>query len=226
MRTALLRRLTLIGVAGAGIALTAAGVAGASTTAAPNAQDKAFLVAAHQSNLAEIAAGKAAQAKATTSVVREHGALFIADHTRLDAGLQKTASTLGVDLPAAPSAAQQASLAAVTAKSGAAFDAAWLQQQLASHQASLALGNTELAKGSDPAAITVAKTAAPVVKMHLSMLGEATGTNPSGVNAGTGGQAAGGTGGIRTGWVLLGLGLVAAAGSLSLVRPRRGTATS
>ena len=74
--------------------------------------------------------------------------------------------------------------------------------------------------------LALAKTAAPVVQSHLSMLEEATGTAPSGANAGTGGQAADGSDGVNTGWVLLGLGLVAAAGSLTLVRPRRGAAAS
>jgi putative membrane protein len=220
-----LRRLALIGAAGAGIALTAAGVAGATTTAAPNAQDRAFLVAAHQSNLAEIAAGTAAQKQATTSVVREHGQIFIRDHTRLDANVQQVAKTLGVQLPSAPNATQQAQLAAVSAKSGSAFDSAWLTQQLASHRASLALGNTELAAGSDPTVKGLATASAPVVKSHLAMLEQATGTSPTGVNAGTGGQAATAPGGIRTGWVLLGLGLVAAAGSLSLLRPRRASSS-
>ena len=218
MRTSL-RRLALIGVAGAGLALTAVGVAGASTsTVAPNAQDRAFLVAAHQSNLAEIAAGQSAQQKATTQVVKEHGQIFIRDHTRLDATVKQVASQLGVELPNAPSEAQRASLAAVNAKSGSAYDAAWLTQQLASHRASLAAGTKELAQGSDATVKGVASASAPVVKMHLAMLEEATGTAPSGANAGTGGQAADGSGGINTGWVLLGLGLVAAAGSLSLVR--------
>jgi putative membrane protein len=217
-----LRRLALIGVAGAGIALTAAGVAGATTTAAPNAQDRAFLVAAHQSNLTEIAAGKAAQQKATTDVVRQHGELFIRDHTRLDASLQQVAKTLNVTLPTTPNAAQRATLASVSAKSGSAFDSAWLTSQLAGHKAAKAVGAKELASGSDASVLGLAKTAAPVVQMHLTMLEQATGT-PTGVNAGTGGQAATAPGGIRTSWVLIGLGLVAAAGSLTLIRPRRAT---
>ena len=221
MRTSL-RRLALIGIAGAGLALTATGVAGATTTtAAPNAVDRAFLVGAHQSNLAEIAAGRAAQQKATTDVVRQHGEIFIRDHTRLDANVRQVAARLGVELPNAPSPAQQAQLAAVSAQSGAAFDRAWLTQQLASHRASLALGNTELAQGADATVKGLASASAPVIKMHLSMLEQATGT-PSSVDAGTGGQAAS-SGGIREGWVLLGLGLVAAAGALTLVRPRRTT---
>lgn len=219
MKTAL-RRLALIGVAGAGLALTAAGVAGATTTAAPNAQDRAFLVAAHQSNLTEIAAGKAAQQKATTDVVRQHGELFIRDHTRLDASLQQVAKTLDVTLPTTPNAAQRATLASVSAKSGSAFDSAWLTSQLAGHKAAKADGAKELASGSDAAVLGLDKTAAPVVQMHLTMLEQATGT-PTGVNAGTGGQAATAPGGVRTSWVLIGLGLIAAAGSLTLIRPRR-----
>lgn len=220
-----LRRLALIGVAGAGIALTAAGVAGATTTAAPNAQDRAFLVAAHQSNLTEIAAGKAAQAKATTDVVRQHGELFIRDHTRLDASLQTVAKNLGVDLPSTPNAAQRATLASVSAKSGSAFDSAWLTSQLAGHRAAKAAGATELANGSDASVLTLAKTAAPVVQSHLTMLEQATGTSPTGANAGTGGQAASTSGGIRTSWVLIGLGLLAAAGSIVLIRPRQATSS-
>jgi putative membrane protein len=217
-----LRRLALIGAAGAGLALTAAGVAGA-TTAAPSGQDRAWMVAAHQSNLTEITAGQAAQQKATTSVVKEHGQLFIRDHTRLDASLQALAKSKGVTLPSTPNAQQRATLASVSAKSGSAFDSAWLTSQLAGHQQAKAGGQTEIANGSDPDVVAAAKAAAPVVQSHLTMLEQATGTAPTGVNGGTGGQAATAGGGIRTGWVLLGLGLLAAAASLTLLRGRRAT---
>jgi len=216
-----LRRLAVIGVAGAGLAITAVGVAGASTTAtAPSAQDRAWMVAAHQSNLTEIQAGQAAQQKATTNVVKEHGQLFIRDHTRLDASLQTLAKSKGVTLPSTPNAQQRATLASVSAKSGSAFDAAWLSSQLAGHRQAKADGQTEIANGSDAQVVAAAKAAAPVIQSHLTMLEQATGTAPTGVNGGTGGQAATAPGGIRTGWVLLGLGLLAAAGSLSLFRRR------
>ncbi len=156
----------------------------------PNAQDRAFLVAAHQSNLTEIAAGRAAQQKATTDVVRQHGQIFIRDHARLDASLRQVAQQLNVDLPGEPNAQQQATLASVSAKSGAAFDQAWLTSQLAGHRAAKALGQKELSAGSDASVLALAKAAAPVIQMHLSMLEEATGTAPSGADAGTGGQAA------------------------------------
>lgn len=219
-----LRRVALIGMAGFGLALTSVGAAGASTsTAAPNAQDRAWLVAAHQSNLTEIAAGKAAQAKATTQVVKEHGELFIRDHTRLDANLTRVAQQLNVDLPSTPNAKQQSTLASVSAKSGAAFDAAWLTSQVAGHREAKAAGAKELAAGGDATVKNLASAAAPVVQSHLSMLETATGQSPSGANAGTGGQAATEPGGMRLGWTFMGLALIAGAGALALVRPRRAT---
>jgi putative membrane protein len=223
MRTSL-RRLAVIVTAGVGLAVTAVGAAGASTSAAaPNAQDRAFLVAAHQSNLTEIAAGRAAQQKGTTDVVRQHGQIFIRDHTRLDASLRQVAQRLNVDLPDEPNANQRASLASVSARSGSDFDNAWLASQVTSHRASKAAGAREIANGSDAAVIGLARTAAPVIQMHLTMLEQATGV-PSGADAGTGGQAASAAGGMRTGFVLVGIGLLAIAGMLAVLRPRRLTA--
>ena len=217
-----LRRAAVILTAGIGLALTAAGLAGTSAAAAaPSEQDRTWMVAAHQSNLTEIAAGKAAQQKATTDVVRQHGQIFIRDHTRLDASLRQLAQRLGVDLPSAPNPQQQATLKSVSAKSGAAFDQAWLTSQLAGHRQAKAAGQTEIANGSDASVKAAAQAAAPVIQMHLSMLEQATGTSPSGVNAGTGGQAATLPGGVQLGWVLVGLGLMAGAGGLVVVRPRR-----
>src|SRR5690349_24279135 len=76
--------------------------------AAPSDQDAAYLKAAHQSNLAEISGGKLAQQKGQSQQVKDLGARFVADHTKLDAAVQQTASQLGVDLPAAPNEKQQA----------------------------------------------------------------------------------------------------------------------
>jgi putative membrane protein len=180
------------------------------------------MAAAHQSNLAEIAAGKAALAKSSNAVVREHGQLFIRDHTRLDADLRRVAGELNVELPSQPSAAQRATLAEVSARSGAAFDAAWIRSQLAAHQQAKAGGQKELATGSDARVKRLASAAAPVIQMHLDMLVEATG-EVSGVAAGSGGQAASQPAGhTALGTALLGLGgLFAAAALVALGRRRR-----
>jgi putative membrane protein len=214
------RRLPLLAGAAA-LACAYLGLTTGVAAAAPSDQDRAFLVAAHQSNLTEIQAGKAALQKSSNDVVRRHGQLFIRDHTRLDADLRAVAQDLNVSLPSRPSAAQRATLATVSAQSGAAFDAAWLRSQLAGHRQARADGQRELAQGSDAQVKKLAQAAAPVIQMHLDMLEEATGS-ASGVAAGNGGQAATRPAGrTALGTTLLGLGGAFVAGAVALGRRRR-----
>jgi len=183
-----MRRATLV----LGAALSASLLFASPALAQVSAQDTEFMVAAHQSNLAEIAAGQAAQRQATTGTVRELGAMFIEMHTALDADLTAAAGQLGVQLPTEPNAQQRQELAAVAANAGAAFDTAWIAQQLGSHQRSQANGERELANGSDDTVIGLARASAPVIAQHLASLREAAGQYgvPTSVPGGTGGQAA------------------------------------
>jgi putative membrane protein len=214
------RRLTALAGAAA-LACTWVGLTAGTATAAQSAQDRAWMVAAHQNNLTEIQAGRAALAKSGNAVVREHGELFIRDHSRLDADLRAVAEDLNVELPSQPSPAQRATLASVSALSGSAFDAAWIRSQLAGHQKAKADGQKELAEGSDARVKELAQAAAPVIQMHLDMLVEATG-QVRGVAAGSGGQAAGQPGGhTALGAALLGLGGAFAAGAVVMARRRR-----
>ena len=110
-------RLTLAG------ALVLTGTAlGSPALAAGTAseQDSTWLVAAHQSNLAEIAAGTDAQQNATNADVKELGGMLGADHRQLDASVTALAEKYGVSLPDAPNAEQQAALAEVKSKTGEA----------------------------------------------------------------------------------------------------------
>lgn len=209
---------------GLGVALTALVTVAGTASAAPSQQDTAWMVSAHQSNLAEIAAGTAAQQSATTDTVKSLGQMFVQMHTDLDAKLTAAAQQLGVQLPDAPSPAQQQSLAAVTAKTGPAFDSAWIAQQLAAHQASRAAGQKELTQGSDPAVKALAEAAAPVVQQHLDSLKQAAGQYgvPTEVQAGSGGQAAAMPWSSGIGLALAAVGMVlVAAGALHLFRYRR-----
>lgn len=88
-------------------ALSAAMLLGATPAlAAPSDQDEAWMVAAHQSNLAEIAAGTAAQENGVSDHVREMGAMLIADHQALDADLSAAAQQFGVQRRTCPRLAQ------------------------------------------------------------------------------------------------------------------------
>jgi putative membrane protein len=219
MRT--LSRLVLVPVAVlATVALTAS-----PALAAPSDQDVTWMQAAHQGNLAEIAAGNAAQQQATTPEVKQLGAMFVQHHTELDTALTQAAQQLGVQLPGGPSPEQQQQLAAVRSQQGMAFDTAWIAQQIGAHVTTLAATRTELEAGSEPTVLELARTATPVVERHLAELRTAAAKYgvPTSVNGGSGGQAAD-DGRSALGWGIAGIGALAVlAGAAGLVR-RRATA--
>lgn len=187
-RHGMVRRALAVGA----VSLALLGIGATAASAAPSTQDTTWMAAAHQSNLTEIAAGKAAQEKAVSQDIKNLGAMFGQMHTALDADLTSAAKTMGVSLPDAPSAAQQATLASVGAKSGEAFDSAWVTSQIAGHRDTLAATTKEISSGADPAVVKLATAASPVVQQHLTELLALPGS-PSSVQAGNGGQAAGST---------------------------------
>ncbi|CAL9291214.1 DUF4142 domain-containing protein [Streptomyces sp. SudanB25_2051] len=143
--------------------LSLSGIAAAPALAAEAPPtDYAFLRAAHQGNLTEIAAGKDAQKNATTECVKHVGGVLVRDHTKLDAATRALADKLGVDLPMAPSPEQQRTLAAVMAKAGtSAYDTAWLKAQDAAHTKTLGMIDHQIAKGKDAEVTAAAKAARP-----------------------------------------------------------------
>jgi putative membrane protein len=147
------------------LALTTAPAAHAATTEL-NAQDKAYLQAVHQANLAEIAAGKLAQSKGSSRQVKDLGAMMVTDHTKLDAALRKVATAAKVSLPAAPSADQRAMQAKLASAPTGEFDAMYVSAQIVGHAEVMRLGAREEAAGRDAAVKKAAAEAAPIVVGH------------------------------------------------------------
>ena len=184
-------RLTVIGA----LALTGSALATpALASGTASQQDTSWLVAAHQSNLAEIAAGTDAQQNATNGDVKALGEHLVADHTTLDRSVTALAQKYGVTLPDAPNAEQQAALAEVKQKSGEAYDAAWVSSQLTGHLKTKAATAEELSEGEAADVVSAARTATPVVQRHideLASIADDLGLSvPVSVDGGTGGQAA------------------------------------
>ncbi|GGR36594.1 DUF4142 domain-containing protein [Streptomyces roseolus] len=164
-------RRRLLATAAAAVALCGISAPQALADAGVSGQDEMFLMRAHQGNLAEIAAGHDARKHAMSTCVKHVGAALVRDHTKLDADLKMLADKLDVTLPASPSAEQKKELAAVQAKAGGpAYDAAWLTTQDAAHRRTLALIDQEIKGGKHPQVVAAARTARPVVAMHLDMV--------------------------------------------------------
>lgn len=220
-------RRRLLAAAVAAVALSGISVAEAFADGRVNSQDETFLIKAHQGNLAEIAAGRDARKNATSECVKKVGAVLVRDHTKLDADVKALARKLNVTLPTSPSPEQQKELAAVRAKAGSpAYDAAWLTTQDAAHRKTLALIDQEIKAGKNPEVVAAARTARPVVAMHLDMVrgGTCHAAHDAGrVHAGTGGHLAAAEDASATAGVvgMIGGGLLAAGGAGWLVRTRR-----
>jgi putative membrane protein len=228
-RTQARTRLGTLGTLALTIAATLGGtaLAGSAAAAPAPAPERTWLVAAHQSNLAEIAAGKDAQQNASDDSVSALGEMLVADHTKLDKSVTALAKKYDVTLPNTPSAAQKAALASVKRNDGAAYDKAWVRTQTSGHLQTKAATQKYLSSGSAADVQAAARTATPVVQHHITELADISGdlgiAVPSAVNSGTGGQAA--TRGFSTGGtVLIVLGLIVISATVVFTLRRRITA--
>ncbi|HJU07114.1 MAG TPA: DUF4142 domain-containing protein [Rhodanobacteraceae bacterium] len=136
-------------------------------------QDRAWLVAAHQTNLAEFAAGNLAAQSGHTESVRNAGRMLVDDHRALDAKLQPVAKQLGVKLPDYPNAQQQAEMQRFQRESGMQFDQTWAHVEGDGHVLAIELTVKETQQGSSPQVKQLAAAALPVLKKHLKVLRQA-----------------------------------------------------
>ena len=135
-------------------------------TAAPD-----FITAASQSDMFEIAEGKMAQKLGSTAAVRQFGSKMVRDHTKTTATLHKAITKAGMALPPPPPLRpdQDQMVSQLQSMSGADFDKAYLTQQVQSHQEALALQSSYARTGDVPSIKMAARSAIPIVSMHLKM---------------------------------------------------------
>lgn len=171
-----MRRLTTTILAGtAALAVAVPSVtANATTGTAPlNATDRTFLNANATTDLTEIAAGTLALQKSTDPAVRDLATQTIADHQAALAKLTMVAGDLGVTLPTAPRASEQAVAAKLATLPERAFDIAYLHAQVKGHVKSISITSLELSKGVSTEVKDFASFYLPVAQMHLTMTKQA-----------------------------------------------------
>ena len=153
-----------------GVSVAPASTSGVAVAAALSEQDVTFIQAAHQTNLAEITAGRIAWLKTTDPQVKDLAATFMRDHIHLDAALYLTARNLGIRLPSEPNAEQKALTARYEAAGEDTFDDYYITTQLAGHREAVAMLQKQIAEGEDPAIKDLAAKATPVVEGHVQLL--------------------------------------------------------
>jgi putative membrane protein len=134
------------------------------TAARPVSPEAEFLIAVHQGNLAQIAAGKLAVRKSENRAVRKLGKRFVAYHKRLDAQVKQAAEALGVRLPKQPNSEQLVLAEQYLAATGAGFDTLFIDTQLSGYERAARLARLVLAVSSDPSIATIVADATPVIE--------------------------------------------------------------
>lgn len=135
-------------------------------TEASNATDVNFALQGSYSNQMEVAAGNIAAQRATNTGVRSFGQMMVSDHTMAQSQLQTAANNARLSVTADTSAfagmRQQLMML-----SGRAFDSTYIAMQVAGHQATLSLLQTEANSGASPSLKAYATAQIPHVQEHL-----------------------------------------------------------
>ena len=173
--------------AGAILAVTAAACGGGSPGTAPRTshtsgsspgsaptqittRDQTWAEASHQGNLAEVAAGRAAERRGHTRQVRNAGRMLVHDHRRLDDALTNAAGAVTEAMPTQPSAAQRRVAKKLAGEHGRAFDKAFVSSQIHAHKKAIALTEKEAADGRSWKLRALARAALPILNRHLNRL--------------------------------------------------------
>jgi putative membrane protein len=170
---------TLAGVAAAA-ALLAAGPASAAPAQAAPAQagatsapplskaDQKIVMDIAQGNMAEIAVGKMALGKSQNEEVKTYAQQMIDDHTTALGAVQQLATARGLNLPTDLDKNHKAMASKLDAKSGDAFDAAYMAQGgVADHKKMHSMLAGAEKKARDPDVKALATKMLPTVDQHL-----------------------------------------------------------
>ncbi len=142
-----------------------AAAAGATAT---NGQQ--YVALASASDLFEIESARLAQEKAERPEVRELAGMILTDHERSTRELTAAAQQAQPPLTVAPQLdpEQQSNIAALRQATGAAFDQAWLDQQVRAHERALTLVTGFAQSGDVPALRQHASTVSGPIQQHLT----------------------------------------------------------
>ncbi len=209
-------------ITAAAVASPAQGATARPATLTVSDQDRAFMAAAAQANIAEISISKNVELRVAEPLDSVAGR-YVSDHSTALAELRQLAAGLGVPIPASPGSQQLAEAAQIESQSGHNLNVAFAQASVIAHEQTIVLFKQEAALGSNWKAKDYASAALPMLNMHLSLaeqaaseLGVPVAKMPQGAPA-TGG---GGTAGIQQLWLfsLGGAALLAGLGVLLWTR--------
>jgi len=181
-------------VTAAAVASPAQGATARAAGLTVSGQDRAFMAAAAQANIAELSISKNVEFR-VAEPLDSVAARYVSDHTTALAELRQLAAGLGVAIPASPGSQQQAEAAQIESQSGHNLNVAFAQASVIAHEKAILLFRQEAVLGRNWQVKDYASAAMPMLKMHLSLaqqaaseLGVAVAKMPQGAPATGGGE--------------------------------------
>jgi putative membrane protein len=133
--------------------------------------DASFVKQAAEGGMIEVAKGKLAAQKGSHDAVKQFGQKMVDDHTKAGDELKSIASGKNISLPSdTPKPPMQAVLTKLEKLEGAAFDRAYVDDQIRDHEKTIALFAREAKSGKDAELKAFAEKTLPTLKEHLSMV--------------------------------------------------------
>lgn len=132
--------------------------------------DKKFVKDAAMGGMTEVELGKLAAQKASRDDVKQFGQKMVDDHTKANDQLKQIASKENIPVPDALDSKHQARIDKLSKLSGAAFDKAYIKDQLKDHQTDVKEFSAEAQSGMDPNVKTFASNTLPTLQEHLEMV--------------------------------------------------------
>ena len=170
-------KLTLALAASAALAIPPGVLAQSSDTKSPSTKteqrssldraDRRHFRQIAQANMAEVQAGKVAQAKAGSDEVKRFAQHMVDDHSKMLKEQETMAQSKGVALPKEPGRSEKSALKKLQSASGAQFDKSYMQQMVKDHEKALKLVQDTAKSAKDPELKQAAEQAAPEIQKHL-----------------------------------------------------------
>jgi putative membrane protein len=143
----------------------------AAATPAGTSAAARFVVQAAEGGMTEVAKGKLAAQRGAHEGVKQFGQKMVDDHTKAGEELKAIASGKNITLPGDTlKTPMQAALAKLEKLEGAAFDRAYVDDQVREHEKTIALFEREAKTGKDAELKAFAEKTLPTLKEHLTMV--------------------------------------------------------
>lgn len=160
------------------VAITLLTGAGAALADVPATSSEQLLAKALQASMVEVELGKLAQQNAQSTGVNALGVRLQRDHARIGKILTAISRERGMVVPVSLESVQQAQVEALSAKRGAEFDTAYVDQMVTNHDAAVVL-YTALSECDDPVLSRLAKRALPILREDQRLAGTYEKLSPS-----------------------------------------------